>query len=303
MKILLDTRFGGINDLPGGMFTPLGITFSSEQVHMRVVQAELELPDELKELADTIMKIKKPPSDSRVYHFRRARLTGDSLEIEVGLSWYRYTLLHTAFEPRMLDQHPEFAKRLESYPSLKPLFGDDLVGPLSSGVGITTVVVTSDERTVMVRRSKERVSVNADLDHPGSAEEVNFKEGASGDINLADVALRGATEELGLPVGKDDILFLGLCIDGRYLWPGVIARVKVPLTFEQVRLSSKEAEDWWERDGEVWALPYTPDGLARVLRQAANPPGEGGMTGFGAMALLAAGVVDFGQSKMLDACR
>ena len=299
MSNIITSEFGGVT-LPGAMITPSGMTWSADQVFCTVIPEEIQIPAELEAVAGKIFSIKNPKVDNQVYHYRRATSTSERLEVEVGHSWYRYNLLHTAFEPKMVEEHPEFLETLLRHVQPEEIFDlDSLGGSSSGGVGITTVVIFADNTTVMVHRSKE-VSVNADIDHTALAEGVNFDEGESGHIDLAAVAARSAVEELNLPITRQDVLFLGLAVDGRYWWPGVLAQVKVPLTWGQVKEQSEAARDRWEHSS-VRFIPYTPEGIAEELRYALEP-GKG-VTGFGAIALLESGIYDFGQEEMERAFR
>ena len=287
--------------LPGSPLTELGMSWRPDQVSCKVVPESLGLPLEIEALSRQVLEIKRPTSNDRVYHYRRAEVSADELRLEVGYSSYQYTLLHSAFEPVMIEEHPEIQRTLLEHIRKEDLFDlGKLGGPLSSGVGITTVVVTSDRQTVMVHRSP-KVALNANLNHPAMAEGVNFNEGEDGLIDLASVAIRSAVEELNLPIKREDLLFLGLNVDGRYWWPGISARVRVPLTFSEVKELSANASDVWERSGELRSVLYTPEGIAEELRQAMDL--EKGMTGFGAIALLHAGSVDFSHEAMERACR
>lgn len=295
---ILTSGFAGVV-LPGRMITSPG-AWNHNRVVCRVVPEEISIPGEVRELSEQILAIKKPRENAGTFHFRKAYISDEVLGIEVGNSWYQFNLLHAVFEDQIRADHPELAETLLRHVREEDLFDlGKLGGPLSSGVGITTVVVLKDRQTVMAHRSKE-VSVNADIDHPALAEGVNPEEGSGGEIDLPAVAVRSAVEELNLPVGREDLVFLGLAVDGRYWWPGIIAKVEVPLTWQEVKEISEEARDRWERDN-VRFTPYTPQGIAEEL-QFATEPGRG-VTGFGSMALLQAGIFDFGRSAMDAAFR
>ena len=285
--------------LPGLPLTELGMSWEPDQVSCSVVQDELKITQELERISEQILNKKKGAVNNATFNYRRAEVSQDRLRLEVGLSQYRYNLLHAAFEPGMVESHPEFLGQMREQVRQEDLFDlDNLGGPLSSGVGITTVVVLADNLTVMIRRSN-KVSMNANLDHPALAEGVNPEEGLAGKIDLPSVAIRSAKEELNLPIERKDVLFLGMCVDGRYWWPGIIAKVKVPFTWQEVRDRSEGARDRWERD-DIRFIPYTPEGIADELRHAMEP-GKG-VTGFGSIALLQAGIVDFGKEVMEKAC-
>ncbi|HEX7456431.1 MAG TPA: hypothetical protein VF303_03115 [Candidatus Nanoarchaeia archaeon] len=299
MYKVITSQFGGVT-LPGRMITPSGMTWKSEQISCRVIPEEIEVPTEVHQLSERILAIKKPKENARTYHLRSANVSQESLALEVGKSWYRYNLLHAAFEDRLREEHPEVFEVLLHHVRPEDLFNlKALGGPLSSGVGITTVVVLAEGLTVMVHRSKG-VSVNADMDHPALAEGVNPEAGVTGEIDLPKVAIRSGLEELGISTRQEDLVFLGLCADGRYWWPGLIARVEVSLTWNELRYRSESARDRWERSN-IRFISYTPKGIAQELAFAMEP--GRGVTGFGSMALLEAGIADFGREEMEAAFR
>lgn len=296
---VLSSEFAGVR-LPGKLITPLGRSWESDQITCRVIPEEIKIPQEVREVSERLLQIKKPRVNGHTFHYRSAKVTSDGIDIEVGISRYGLNLLHAAFEAAIRREHPQFAEVLLRYVREEDLFDrSKLGGPLSSGVGITTVVVLADRQTVMVHRSKE-VSVNADIDHTALAEGVNPEEGETGEIDLAAVAIRAGVEELELPIHREDLVHLGLCVDGRYWWPGIISKVEVPLTWQEVKERSEKARDRWEMD-DIRFIPYTPEGIAKEL-QFAVEPGRG-VTGFGSMALLQAGVFDFGRAAMDTAFR
>lgn len=291
---VLSSEFAGVQ-LPGRLITPLGKSWEPNQITCRVVPEEIDVPREIRELSEQLLEIKKPRVNADTFHYRSAKITDEMINIEVGRSRYQLNLLHAVFEDSIRRDHPEMVETLLRHVREEDLFNlGKLGGPLSSGVGITTVVVLADRQTIMVHRSKE-VSVNADIDHTALAEGVNPEEGKGGEIDLSSVAIRGAVEELNLPIRREDLVYLGLCIDGRYWWPGNITKVEVPLTWQEVKERSEKARDRWERD-DIRFIPYTPSGIAQELRFAMEP--GRGVTGFGSMALLQAGVFDFGRAAM-----
>ena len=306
MYEMITSKFGGIV-LPGKMITPSGKVWKPNQVVCRLVPEEISVPDEVRELSEQVLAIKQPKTNARTFHFRRALIRrryylfgAKILRMEVAYSRYQFNLLHAAFEDLVRKERPEIAEALLQFVSEDDLFDlNKLGGPLSSGVGITTVVVLADQQTIMTHRSKE-VSLNADLNHTALAEGVNPEEGLGREIDLPSVAVRAAVEELNLPVDREDLVFLGLAIDGRYWSPGIIAKVEIPLTWQEVKERSERARDRWERDN-IRFIPYTPEGIAEELRYALEP-GKG-VTGFGAIALLESGIYDFGQEEMERAFR
>ena len=296
---ILTSEFAGVI-LPGRMITPPGKAWEPNQVVCKVVQEEINVPETIRRLSEQLLAIKKPQVNGKTFHYRQANVTSDGIELEEGCSRYQFNLLHTAFEERIRQEHPEIAETLLQYVREEDLFDyGKLGGPLSSGVGIATVVVLADHLTIMVHRSKE-VSVNADIDHPALGEGVNPDEGESGEIDIAAVAIRAAVEELNLPISGKDLIYLGLAVDGRYWWPGNLTKVEVPLTWEEIKERSEGATDRWERS-DIRFIPYTPDGIAEELRYAMEP--GRGVTGFGSMALLQSGIYDFGRAAMDAAFR
>lgn len=296
---VISSEFAGV-PLPGRMITPPGKFWEPNQVTCRVVPEEIDVPLEIRELSEQLLEIKKPRVNGDTFHYRSAKITDEMIDIEVGRSRYQFNLLHAVFEEEIRSRYPEMAEVLFRHVLEEDLFDlGKLGGPMSSGVGITTVVVLADRKTVMVHRSNE-VSVNADIDHTALAEGVNPEEGVSGEIDLSAVAIRGGIEELNLPINQEDLVYLGLCVDGRYWWPGIISKVEVPLTWQEVKERSDKARDRWERD-DIRFIPYTPAGIAQELRFAMEP--GRGVTGFGSMALLQAGVFDFGRAAMDAAFR
>ena len=296
---VITSEFSGVT-LSGRMITPIWKTWEPDQITCRVVPQDIDVHDDIRKVSEKLLEIKQPSVNNETFHYRRAKVSDDGIELEVGRSRYQFNLLHAAFEDSIRLDHPELAEILLRHVREDDLFDlGKLGGPLSSGVGITTVIVLKDRQTIMVHRSKE-VSLNADTDHPALAEGVNPEEDVSGEIDLSSVAIRSGVEELNLPIRREDLVHLGLCVDGRYWSPGNIAKVEVPLTWQEVKERSEKARDRWERD-DIRFIPYTPQGIAKEL-QLANEPGRG-VTGFGSMALLQAGIYDFGRSAVDAAFR
>jgi len=99
--------------------------------------------------------------------------------------------------------------------------------PLSNRLGMALTVITADGKAVLGLRGshlafetrKIHTSVGEGMQWPRGAQDPGDWEPAFQSPDPAKTAVRGAYEELGLKLGRDEILVLGMGVDLDYAWP------------------------------------------------------------------------------------
>ncbi len=219
----------------------------------------------------------------------------------LGSSQYYYNLLHAAFDKEVREDAPELARRISSLVPAEQILDPSHIGmhPLSSGVGLTTVVRLADNRTVLTRRS-EHVAIQPGRVHVAVAEGFSSRDVQKGEtIDLRQVVLRSLKEELlkegtQIEEGELDVHIFGLMVDLRLMWPGFLAEVRLPLTSEEIGSGEGFAPDKWERD-KIWFPRLDLQSAVDELKDIDS------WTGGGSLAVALSLIKEFGEERVNQA--
>lgn len=225
------------------------------------------------------------------------------VEVELGKSEYFNNLFHLGLDEPLRSQDPQILESLTKLVEIDRILDPTLIGgyPLSSGVGVTTVARLVHGTTLLTRRSKS-VAVQPGRIHVAAAEALSMRDlEEHKTVDLKGAILRSLYEEIlreGTQLNADDIgvHVFGLSVDLRLMWPGFLAEISLPFTWEQIEAGQGFAPDKWERD-KIWPVKLDPESCAKELRNISE------WTGFGSLALVLSLIREYGEERVNQAFR
>ncbi len=164
----------------------------------------------------------------------------------------------------------------EKYGGLDEMLDPDKYAhsPYAKLVGTSTVIVTTDNKVILQRRSGN-VAVAANQMHVSLAEGMHKNDrDAAGKINPVHTALRGIRQELSdlsaeatpVEIQEKDIQVLALGISEQYLQPEFALMAHLPMTSEDILTRAKNARGKWERV-ELIAEDFTEENITQLLQK------------------------------------
>ena len=268
------TEFEGIKIpmVPLIDFTQGTRTYSGEYLDEEVV-----LPSELKPIRDqTIQEIIS--LGSRVTNAEALAL--DEFAEEPNIINFRYRPLRYF---TYVGTNLSLDKKLFSGKTLRETYGDlgsmltpegYLASRYSKFVGTSTVIVTSDNKTILQRRSSKTAVVTG-LMHVGLAEGMHRNDkNEQEEIDPVNTVLRGFWQELSDPgkrlpsldINPSHIKTLALGISQQYLQADFAMLAQIPYEAADILERAKYARGKWERSN-VFVADFKRANITRLLKQ------------------------------------
>jgi hypothetical protein len=254
------------------------MTYAPENIETRLNNTFLSLPDDLNSLKKQIEKIeetKKQNGESHSwngplfslekYSILRTNINEDMKVIFsfVPSDYYTFKALNTNLE----QQLPSGSTIREAY--LKNATAKQPVVALANGFGVAVVVVTADGQTILTRRSDDSGVRPGELDI-GIVEAVHpsqDREPTGQGPDLFSTAVRGAKEELGLTVSKNDVKFLGFGVDEQYYQWNIIGLLQCKETTEEIlEQRSRGISGKWELEQLVF-VPFKIEPILKIIKE------------------------------------
>jgi hypothetical protein len=259
-----------------------GDEFFHDDVTCEYVETGVELPEEIKEAAEEILRRKKKEAEKRSQVFDNHpgyKLLGIRLErvVEEGRRKHK---IHLTFGPtdfytsvctnQSIDE--PILKSEGGYTTIRRKYikGIDLNEPdylarsfLSNMFGVALATITEDGKIVLQRRSRQ-VYMGPMRCTLATAENMirGTDEDEEGKPNPFFTARRCVKEELGEEVGLEDIAFLGFGVRLDNLLPQALGMVK--LRTRSSDLDFVKARDRWE--GKNFLEDFTPHSLKKYFK-------------------------------------
>lgn len=280
-------------------------TDESVQMTLRMSKEPLELSAELQEICDKVAAIHADQgqiiTDGRSFFWSKIQVEESdrtSVDIKLGICRYYPTLLTVGLDEQMRRIDPSIGKRIRELVDVEEILRPEKIGgnPLRGGAGLTSIVRTSDDYTVLTRRS-DSVVVQPSRIHTAIAEGFSWRDlSGANSLDLRMAVERSLTEEL-LPEGiqledkQIGVHVLGFCVDLRIMRPGILIEVSLPFSRKEVEEGQFHSHDKWERK-EIWSVPFNPNSCAKELRRINE------WTGFGALALTLSLMKEYGEDQV-----
>lgn len=277
---------------------------TSVEVTMVRTDKELILPPEILNIRDETVKILKGKgrivSDGESFCWASVHIHDDgnqvTIDVELGKSRYFNSLLSTVFDVDISGDDPDLKNRLSSIVDVDRLFTPEGIGmhPLSTGVGVCCVLITSDGFTVLTKRS-EAVALQPGRLHPATAEGFSLRDLSEGrEISLRNAIRRSLAEELNITeLSGEEIFVHGLAVDLNIMRPAILAEIRIPFTWEDIRPGQEHSPDKWEHE-KVWPVRFSPNDCAQELGRIEQWTG-------GSHALTLSLIREFGEEAVKDA--
>lgn len=252
------------------------LEFKPEDIETRLVTNAPSLPNEIQVLKDEITQQEMAKKEQGLDYkwngplyglakYRNSRL-GDMEELEVFFHFYLtdyFTFLATNMQlDRSLDSGETIREKYLAYDKL------ETIQPfLANGFGVVLVIITNDEEVILTKRANTSGARGDEFDvsvvegvHPT----LDLAHGSDGP-DLFSAAVRGAKEELGIEINKEEVSFLGYGIDMDYYQWNMIGFAHLPLSSVEIKsIRSRGAPDKWESTLLTFEN-FTPKNIARII--------------------------------------
>lgn len=232
--------------------------FKPENIECRIIHEKKELPSELEAIKNEIAEQEAEKEAQGLEYkwngplyglakYRHSR-TADKEDMTVLFNFFKtdyYTFMATNMQlDRMLDSGKSIGEKFIPYEQLEK------VEPiLANGFGIALVVITSDENIILTKRTSISGARGNEMDI-GVVEGVHpllDRHSVNDGPDLFNTAVRGANEELGIIINKDQIKFLGYGIDLDFYQWNMIGFAHVPYTANDIQnIRSRGTSGKWE---------------------------------------------------------
>lgn len=184
--------------------------------------------------------------------------------------------------------------------TLRERFGNvdlrsDVVREVATFWGVGLSLITSDRQIVVAERGKLAEAPGVLWPSVGEgASRAKDEDAATRAPDHFKIAQRGMQEELGVPLGRNELTWLSLGANSVDLAFGLIGRVDSPFRFDEIqdRRSVGASRDAWEAT-RLHAVEFHPAAVATFLSASERP-----VSPFACIALLHALISEFG----IDAC-
>ncbi len=250
--------------------------FKPENIECRVVNKEVPLPEEIELIKQEITEQETEKKLNGLEYkwngplyglakYRQSR-TADKEDMTVIFNFFKtdyYTFQATNMQlDRRLDSGKTIREEYIPYNNL-----GEIQSSLANGFGVALLVITSDENIILSQRTENSGSRGSEMDisvvegvHP-----LLDRHSVNDGPDLFNTAVRGANEELGIIVNKDEIHFLGYGVDVDYYQWNMIGFTHVPQTAQEIKdIRSRGTSGKWENTSLVFKN-FTPKEMAELI--------------------------------------
>ncbi|AMV12327.1 hypothetical protein ABS784_16395 [Geobacillus sp. G4] len=243
------------------------MTYSPENIETRVNNHAVELPSDLKILRREIEKAedaKKQRGESyswngpllslEKYSILRTKVNEDMKVIFsfVPSDYYTFKALNMNLDKQLPSGYTIREKYLAGNTVRQP------IPALANGVGVAITVITSDNYVILTKRSPESGVRPNELDisvveaiHPS-----HDRKAVGQGPDLFNTAVRGAEEELGVVIPRENIKFLGFGVDEQYYQWNIIGIAHCKEKAEEImKQRSRGIPGKWEME-QILFIPF-----------------------------------------------